>query len=78
MSFVQQLLLLAPLALGEFEPANAAPRDAASRESTQESVVYVPGEIGVEEAEAMRPATANYLLTLEFATAGHRHAHSKS
>jgi hypothetical protein len=70
MNFVQQLLLLAPLALGEFDPARATPRDAASHESNQGSVVYVSGEIGVEEAEAMKPAAANSPLTLEFATAG--------
>ena len=53
MDFVQQLLLLAPLALGEFDPAHATPPDAASHESTQGSDIHVSGEIGVEEAEAM-------------------------
>jgi hypothetical protein len=38
MTFVQQLLLLEPLALGEFDPAHATPPDAGSHESTQGSV----------------------------------------
>jgi hypothetical protein len=70
MNFVQQLLLLAPLALGDFDPTQATSSDAASHKSTPGSVVDVSGEIGVEEAEAMQPAAANYPLTLAFETAG--------
>jgi hypothetical protein len=70
MNFIQQLLLLAPQALGEFDRADATLPDAAPHESTQGSVLYDSGEIRVEEAEAMMLTAVNYPLTVEFATAG--------
>ena len=39
------------------------------REHVQGSVTYVTGGIGVDEADAMRAAAANYPLTLELAAA---------
>ena len=70
MNFIQQLLLLAPQALGEFDRADATPPDAAPHESTQGSVLYDSGEIRVGEVEAMKLTAANDPLTVEFATAG--------
>jgi hypothetical protein len=66
MNFVRQLLLLAPQAFGELDPAHATPLDAVPHGS----LLYESGEIGVEEAEAMKPTAANHLLTVEFVTAG--------
>jgi hypothetical protein len=70
MNFIQQVLLLEPQALGEFDRADATPSDAAPHESTQRSVLYDSGEIRVREAEAMKTTAANYPLRVEFATAG--------
>ena len=77
MTFIQQLLLLAPQALGEFDRADATPPDAAPHESTQSSVLYDSGKIRVGEAEAMRLTAANDPLTVEFRSRD-RHATSRS
>lgn len=76
MTFIQQLLLLAPQALREFDRAHAAPPDAAPHESTHGSVHYDSGEIRVGEAEAMKLIAANYPLTVEVSR--NRHATSQS
>jgi hypothetical protein len=76
MTFIQQLLLLAPQSLGEFNRAHAAPPDAAPHKSTHGSVLYDSGEIRVGEAEAMKLTAANYPLTVKFRSRG-RHATSQ-